>query len=236
MDACEAGLDAVQLDLGRQDPGDIAPRAQRFDLAPGTADSRAVVAMNRHQLDVALSAGRQAIERARLAGFGLIWAQGAGAGATLTNAAWEGWLHGFDGRLCLASDRALDAGSDSRAWRSVTTSAASPAARRHQGDSDAVARILRRHGKALSDPYEALRCLGGFEHAALVGSALAAAQLGLPWLALGASAQVALRLAVALNPSVVPWLEAARCGSGCRAAQTIMLGSEAGRPAPPVAH
>jgi len=231
--ACKGRLDRLYIDLGRQDPRRINPSAQRFNLAPGTADSRLKAAMNRHQLDVALSAGRHAIERARLAGFGLIWAQGAGAGAIMTNAVWERWLHGFEGGLDLASDRALETGSDTRAGTCAPTSTASATPCPDQGNGDAAAAglILHRHAEALRDPYEALRCLGGFEHAALVGSALAAAQLGVRWLALGTSARIALRLAMELNPSVAGWLEVTPCCSGCKTPHEIVRDSAVGRPA-----
>ncbi len=173
----------IKLDLGRQDAARIDPGAQRFDLGPGTLDSRLGAAMDSHRLDRALSAGRQAIERAKLEGVAAISARGGGAGAGMTNRAWH---------------RLLNAGG------SVELE-----------DPD-VALILKRHATALgrADPYQALRCLGGFEHAALVGSALAAAQLGLPWWAVGASARIAVLLALRLNPSARPWLHVPSVGCG----------------------
>jgi nicotinate-nucleotide--dimethylbenzimidazole phosphoribosyltransferase len=75
--------------------------------------------------------------------------------------------------------------------------------------------ILGRHATDLSSPYEALRCIGGFEHAALVGSALAAAQLGLQWEAVGESAVIARLLALWLNPSVKPWLQTGSSWFSC---------------------
>ncbi|MFP4279261.1 MAG: nicotinate-nucleotide--dimethylbenzimidazole phosphoribosyltransferase [Halochromatium sp.] len=173
----------IKLDLGRQDAARIDPGAQRFDLGPGTLDSRLGAAMDSHRLDRALSAGRQAIERAKLEGVAAISARGGGTGARITNRAWY--------RLLNAGDLV------------------------EREDTD-VALILKRHAAALdrADPYRALRCLGGFEHAALVGSALAAAQLGLPWWAVGASARIAVLLALRLNPSARPWLHVPSVGCG----------------------
>jgi nicotinate-nucleotide--dimethylbenzimidazole phosphoribosyltransferase len=165
----------ARLDLGRHDAARVDPQAQRFDLGPGTRDSRLGPAMDAHQLDRALSAGRQAIERAKLEGVALILAHGeAGAGAQSTNRAWR---HLLDGGVV------------------------------EHPDADA-ALIRERHAETLerADPYQALRCLGGFEHAALVGSALAAAQLGLAWRAVGTSAWIASLLALRLNPSARAWL------------------------------
>jgi nicotinate-nucleotide--dimethylbenzimidazole phosphoribosyltransferase len=221
------------LDLGRQDCRCVEPGAQRFDLAPGTADSRFRPAMNGHQLDLALSAGRHAVERAKLAGVDLIWAEGRGHGAALTNAAWGRWLRSTEPTATLGLNAAFKRDADPRARDELLAPCVSPAAvarcplsgigdctsdcpsdnaRDCISDSvrDWAGAILRRHADVLTEPYEALRRIGGFEHAALVGSALAAAQLGLRWVALGESAHVARRLSVRLNPSVAVWLDRAR--------------------------
>lgn len=183
-------LSRYLLDLGRHDGARIDPAAQRFDLGPGTRDSRRGAAMDGHQLDLALSAGRHAVERAKLDGVSLIWAQGQGAGSTVTNQLWR--------QLFQRGSQRVQYGLGSVAGGVGLTEAAAI-------DESCT---LRRHASALSDPYRALRCLGGFEHAALVGSALAAAQLGLRWIAVGESAEIAMRLALRLNPSVEPWLQA----------------------------
>ncbi len=177
------------LDLGRHDGARIDPAAQRFALGPGTRDSRQDAAMDGHQLDLALSAGRHAVERAKLDGVSLIWAQGQGVGSTVTNQLWR--------QLLQSGSQRVQPGLGSVAAASLPEAAAIDASC-----------ILRRYASALSDPYRALGCLGGFEHAALVGSALAAAQLGLRWIAVGESAEIARRLALVLNPSVELWLRA----------------------------
>jgi hypothetical protein len=236
------------LDLGRHSGARIDPAAQRFDLGLGTFDSRLGAAMNPHQLDLALSAGRHAVERAKLDGVDLIQAQGAGAGAVITNQVWRQLLRrwsesciteGSGSRLpCkaeLSEHRARSAGHTEAGDRRRNCALASVAdgnrrmlacgpslgccgygRRLHDQSALVVAavedpsgpraveseHILRRHAAELSEPYEALRRLGGFEHAALVGSALAAAQLGLRWLAAGESAEIAGLLALRINPSV----------------------------------
>jgi NaMN:DMB phosphoribosyltransferase len=169
------GMSGSVLDLGRDHRCALDQPAQHVDLGPGTADSRFAAAMDSHQLDLALSAGRQAVERAKLDGISRLWAQGAGLGAELTNQAW--W-------------RLLSTGQ----WAS--------------GPASIGSRSMARHADQRVDAYQALRCMGGFEHAALVGSALAAAQLGLRWRPIGETAVIAMLLARSLNPSVQPWLQA----------------------------
>lgn len=56
------------------------------------------------------------------------------------------------------------------------------------------------------DPLDALRCVGGFEIAALTGSYLRCGQLGLAVLLDGFIASVAALLAVRMNPALSPWL------------------------------
>lgn len=68
-----------------------------------------------------------------------------------------------------------------------------------------VARALALHEQA-SEPRERLRCLGGFEIAALAGACLAAAQRGLPVLVDGFISTAAALAAVRIDPGVRPWL------------------------------
>lgn len=68
-----------------------------------------------------------------------------------------------------------------------------------------IERALERHGEVLSDPFEALRCLGGFEIAALVGLYLRGAQLGVPLLVDGFIATTAALAAVRVNPPAREW-------------------------------
>ncbi len=68
-----------------------------------------------------------------------------------------------------------------------------------------VDQALAKHAKALTDPVQALRCLGGFEIAALVGVYIAAAQQKTPVLVDGFICTAAALLAVTINPSVRAW-------------------------------
>ena len=68
-----------------------------------------------------------------------------------------------------------------------------------------IERALARHADAVL-PLDILRCLGGFEIAALVGSYIAAAQAGIAVLVDGFICSAAALLACRINPSVSPWL------------------------------
>ncbi len=65
---------------------------------------------------------------------------------------------------------------------------------------------LSRHQKAFSDPLETLRCLGGFEIAALVGAYIHCAQKGIVVLVDGFISSVAALVATKINPQTAPWL------------------------------
>jgi len=183
---------ATVLDLGGFQPGDCAPGIQVFDLARGSADTRLGPAMTYHQLDRALSVGRQAVERAKLDRVHCIALQGAGAGAATTNQVWLSVL-----------------GKDTGAGVPALLNGADPRLGRRRAGASTCQAILARHARVLHQPYPALRHLGGLEHAALVGAALAAAQLGLPVLGMGPSASIGVSLAVRLNASIAPWVRIA---------------------------
>jgi nicotinate-nucleotide--dimethylbenzimidazole phosphoribosyltransferase len=69
-----------------------------------------------------------------------------------------------------------------------------------------INKALELHADHLSDPYQTLRCVGGFEIAALVGSYIYCAQIGVPVLVDGFICTAAALIAVKLNASVSDWL------------------------------
>ncbi len=74
---------------------------------------------------------------------------------------------------------------------------------------DIVTEALRRHRGQLSDPLEALRCLGGRELAACVGAIIAARQQGVPVLVDGFATTIAAGIVHALNPLGIEHVKAA---------------------------
>ena len=71
--------------------------------------------------------------------------------------------------------------------------------------TEVVARALHRHADAV-DVLDQLRCLGGYEIAALSGAYIACAQAGIPVLVDGFITTAAALVAVRLNPGVRDWL------------------------------
>jgi len=72
--------------------------------------------------------------------------------------------------------------------------------------ADVIARALALHDLPDKGALETLRCVGGFEIAALVGAYITAAQHGIPVLVDGFITTVAALLAVRLNTGVRGWL------------------------------
>ena len=71
---------------------------------------------------------------------------------------------------------------------------------------DAISRAIRLHSATELSPLEALRCLGGFEIAGLVGAYIRCAQLGIAILVDGFISTAAALVACKINPTIRPWL------------------------------
>jgi nicotinate-nucleotide--dimethylbenzimidazole phosphoribosyltransferase len=91
-----------------------------------------------------------------------------------------------------------------------------------------VQRGLRLHAGAETSPEEILRCLGGFEIAALVGAYIGHAQRGVPSLIDGYIATAAALLACRICPSVADWLVFSHCSA--EAAHALVLNSMDAQP------
>jgi nicotinate-nucleotide--dimethylbenzimidazole phosphoribosyltransferase len=79
----------------------------------------------------------------------------------------------------------------------------------NQQRMEIVNQALRTHRGHLSDPLEALRCLGGRELAACVGTIIAARQQGIPVLIDGFATTIAAGVVHALNPQGIEHVRAA---------------------------
>jgi len=197
------------MDLGMArdvwSPAGTSPAVLDLRIAGGTADFREEPAMNPHQLACAMHAGRHAVERARLRETDLFIGGSAGSG-NLTSA------------VSIAC--ALLASSPER------LTGADPL----DGDQDLemIRQGLIRHRQHLGTPIEVLRRLGGFAVAALTGSYLACAHLGVPVLVDGFVPAVAALTAVRLNPGTRDWLLFAQAPRQRR--QQILLEALGARP------
>lgn len=128
--------------------------------------------LDKHRLDIALSAGRHAAERAKLAGVAHLIGV-----APSVHPATEWWLG--------------------------TTDASAPDAAHELPGLDGYLP----EPSVCFNPYDALGDLGSPEIAALVGVAVAAAQMGIPFCLPDPAGGIAVDAAVGLNPGVRAWLD-----------------------------
>ncbi len=182
--AIGASLEIINLGT-LSDPGAFE-RVRDLRLGPGTANFTEAPAMTQHQLAGALGAGRQAAERARLAGIQLFIGGEMGIGNTTAAAALACALLDLPAERLAGPGTGLDA-------QGVAHKAA------------VIARALELHRGSLAVPEEALRRLGGFEIAALVGAYIACAHLGLPALIDGFISSAAALAAERLCPGAKRW-------------------------------
>lgn len=76
-----------------------------------------------------------------------------------------------------------------------------------------VERALELHQAALTEPLATLQALGGLEIAGLAGAMIGCAQQGICILVDGFICSAAAMMAVAINPSIRPWLVFAHCSA-----------------------
>ena len=167
------------------DPGNV-PGVIENTLGAGSANFTREPAMSAEQLAAALDAGRQAAVRAHAAGAQLFIGGEMGIANTTAATALGCALLNIEPAALAGRGTGLDAAG-------VAHKAA------------VVARALTLHGD-LSNPLDALRCVSGFEIAALAGSYLACAQLGVPVLVDGFITTAAALAAVRIAPGVRDWL------------------------------
>ncbi len=175
------------VDVGTvKDPGElhgvISHRA-----GAGTANLQRQDAMSREQLAIALEAGRSAAQRAFETGAGLFIGGDMGIANTTSAAALACALLQADPVELAGPGTGLDAAGVSR-------------------KAGVIREALSRYQGLHKEPMTALRCLGGFEIAALAGTYLHCAQLGLPVLVDGYIASAAALIAVSHQPRVLAWL------------------------------
>lgn len=184
--ARELGAELEVINLGTAFDTGPLEGVKEYGLGPGTADFTRQPAMTREQLARALAAGRHAAERARLAGAQLFIGGEMGIGNTTAASA-----------LACAL---LDAAPETLAGPGTGLDAAGVARK-----AALLRRALERHRRALTDPLEVLRRLGGFEIAALTGACLACAHMGLPLLVDGFIGTAAAVAAARLCPDAGRW-------------------------------
>ncbi len=182
-----AGVPLEVIDVGTLAPAPL-PGVLWAKAGDGSANFCQEPAMSEAQLAHCLALGRDAVERALASGGDLFIGGEMGIGNTTAAAALSCALLGLPGRDLAGPGTGLDAGGVSH-------------------KAEVIDRALALHGFLPSPPgSEALRCLGGFEIAALAGAYIACAQQGLPVLVDGFITTAAALAACRMNPGARDWL------------------------------
>ena len=185
--ARELGATLEVINLGTAvDPGALEG-VKNYALGAGTANFAVEPAMTEHQLACALHAGRHAAERAKLAGAQIFIGGEMGIGNTTAAAALACALLEAEPETLAGPGTGLDSDGVKR-------------------KIEVIRHALALHRPQLSSPLETLRRLGGFEIAALAGSYIACAQMGVPVLVDGFIASSAALAATRLRPGIGEWL------------------------------
>ena len=182
------------VDLGTVAPNLNLPSVAHLNLGLGTANFLYEPAMTVTQCHAALNAGWEAVQAAVQHQADLFLAAEMGIGNTTAAAAIACALTELSPEYLAGPGTGLDAQGVLR-------------------KQQVIDKALRRHHKALTNPWETLRCLGGFELAALSGAYIACAQLGIPAVVDGFICTAAALCAVRLNPACLPWLIFSHAGA-----------------------
>jgi len=185
--AREYGADFKVVNVGTAFPSPEHEMVLQYPVAAGTENFSRTAAMSDKQLVQILSVGSQVAEKAVASGIELFIGGEMGIGNTSAAAALACALLKEDPQQLVG----LGTGVDQAGFmRKIAV----------------VRRGLKQHQSAFDNPLEILRCLGGYEIAALVASYLRCAQLGIPSLVDGFICSVAALLACAINPELKSWL------------------------------
>jgi len=171
------------LNMGTVEPTPELPGVMNVQIAPGTEDFTQTAAMTELQLAACLQAGASSVP----ADAQLFIAGEMGIGNTTSASAIYAALFNIDPAQVVGRGTGVD----------------------EQGlvrKREVVRLGLEQHEESLSDPVELLRCLGGLEIAAMVGAYIAAAQRATPILVDGFISTAAAAVALAINPSIRPWM------------------------------
>jgi len=174
------------VDLGTVEPLQLEG-VNHLRLGPGTANFTRQPAMSELQLQQALAAGRASAQQASVHEAQLFIGGEMGIGNTSSASALAAILLPRSPLMLVGPGTGLDAGGVARKL-------------------EVIERAVHLHAEHCSGPLEALRRLGGFEVAALVGAYLGCAQLGIAVLVDGFICTAAALCAVRLNPACRPWL------------------------------
>lgn len=156
-------------------------------LGPGTQNFAKEPAMNEQQLSRAIHTGRQAVERAKLEGYQLFIGGEMGIANTTSASAIVSALMEIAPEKIVGPGTGLDEQGVSHKAKIIDQS-------------------LKLHYAEMKTPLDILKCVGGFEIAALVGAYISCAQIGIPALVDGFISTAAALVADKILPGVRQWL------------------------------
>ncbi len=184
--ARELGATLEVINLGTvNDPGSVQG-VTNYRLASSTGNFTVEPAMSERQLALALNVGRQTVEGAKTAGAELYIGGDMGIANTTAATALAAVLLNLAPQQLAGPGTGLDS-------KGVAHKVA------------VIERALALHRAHFGSPLEALRRLGGFEIAALAGSYIACAQMGVPVLVDGFIASAAALAAKSIRPQAERW-------------------------------
>lgn len=185
--AQQLGATFEVVHLGTVGEVQAAPHVVSNVIAPMTADFSGAPAMTDTQLQRALQAGFEAVERACSEQLPQLLVLGEmGIGNTSAATALAAALLPQPVAALTGPGTGLDAAQ-------IAVKAA------------LIEKALQLHQPDPNQPLEVLRCLGGFEIAAMVGAYLRAAQRGVPLVIDGFISTAALLVAQRINPAITEW-------------------------------
>lgn len=187
-----ATLDVINLGLAV--PLQPLPGVRHLPIGPGTENFARGSAMTADQLRLALDVGRSSVRQAKDAGSQLFIGGEMGIGNTTSATAMACVLLECSALALAGPGTGLDSAGVVR-------------------KAEVIESALALHRPSLSEPFEILQRLGGFEIAALTGAYIACAQQGITALVDGFICSVAALLAVRLNPACSDWLLFAHSGA-----------------------
>lgn len=181
------GADLEVVNLGTVQNLGPLPGVIDCRIAAGTANFQHQDAMSDQQLADAMLAGRESVTRAVSTNAQLFIGGEMGIGNTTSATAIAAELLMMEPEMLVGPGTGLDQAGVSK-------------------KAEVIRQALSRYQQLGKTPLELLRCVGGFEIAALTGAYIAAAQEGLPSLVDGYISSVAALVAINLQPKIKPWL------------------------------
>lgn len=181
----EAELEVV--DVGTITKPNNMPKIISHRAGNGTANLQYQDAMTTEQLHIALNAGQQAVFRAKQNQADIFIGGEMGIANTTAAAAIACVLLNAEPKALAGKGTGLDTAGINR-------------------KAQVISQALERYKQLKQQPLETLRCVGGFEIAALVGAYISCAQQGIPAIVDGFITTAAALVAIKLKPEIQDWL------------------------------